>query len=54
MHRDEGGTEREYKRSKREKRGEGGEGKRGRGRGRKRAMPTLLLVKPKLGMINDR
>lgn len=34
---------------------EGGKGEREeRERGRKRAMPTLLLVKPKLGMINDR
>lgn len=43
--------ERKYKRSKGER---WGRERGGRGRGRKRAMPTLLLVKPKLGMINDR
>lgn len=47
--------QRENIRGVRGRKGEEDERKRGGGgRGRERAMPTLLLVKPKLGMINDR
>jgi len=50
---DEGEIEREDERGKREI-GEKKERKGEREREGERTMPTLLLVKPKLGMINDR